>query len=261
MREPFIRVIGAVSINGEPLTQHQRALISALVLHRANGATIDTLVDAMWRDRAPATARKSVQNQVARLRRSFGADLIITRGDRYVLQALTDVDLIDRAVERFEVTPVMRADLRSVTRLLSTWRGEAFADLDDDFDAEAERARLDLVQARLVESLALALLNDRQCATACDEAIVQLTVRTAMHPLHERAWELLVAALHLSGRRTEAMDVCARFDAVLDRLLGTVPSHNFQRLRAAVAADQRLDPTAIFDATGEITVSPILQSA
>jgi DNA-binding SARP family transcriptional activator len=245
MREYTVRTIGAVTINDEPVTMRQGALVAALVLHRGTGATIDLLVDAMWAERPPASARKSLHNQVARLRQSFGQGLIITCGDRYRLDTTTDIDLINAAAAHFDPMTSSAADIRSISSILASWHGEPFAGLVDVPLADAERARLELVQARLVETLALARLG-RRPDTTLDDAIIDLTVRTATHPLHERAWELLVVALHEQGRRTEALGTYKRFAAVLSEQLGVEPSHSFQRLRKTVDADELPDPVAFF---------------
>ncbi len=261
MRERIVRAIGEVTIDGASVTQRQRALLAALALHRATGATMDALVDAMWCDRAPTSARKSVQNQVARLRHVFGPDLIVTDGDRYHLNARTDVAVIDQAAAHFEPLSATAGDIHEVASVLATWHGTPFVDLADSPQADAERARLELLQARLVESLTLARLTGHRGTDARADAIIQLTVRTSTHPLHERAWELLVAALHMDGRRTEALGAYARFGEVLDRQLGVTPSRDFQRLRAIVDADQLLDPVAAFGGTTYRPVPTLLASA
>lgn len=123
------------------------------------------LVDAMWCDRAPTSARKSAQNQIARLRQTFGADLIVTEGDRYQLTALTDVAVIDETAHRFDPLSASIDDITAVVGILATWRGEPFADLTECPYADAERARLDMVQARLVEALSLARLGGQHGTT------------------------------------------------------------------------------------------------
>jgi DNA-binding SARP family transcriptional activator len=83
-------------------------------------------------------------------------------------------------------------------------------------------------------------------------AIVDLTVRTATDPLHEQAWELLVVALHLVGRRTEALGTYAHFAEVLDQHIGAAPSRRFQQLRAMVEEDRSIDPASI-SSSGAVT--------
>jgi DNA-binding SARP family transcriptional activator len=201
------------------------------------------LAEAIWPDSPPRSARQSVQNQIGRLRRSFGGGLVLTSADRYRLGWTTDVDSIDRVAPLCDRTELTAAEAARIAEVLAGWNGEPYADLPDHHGAQAERARLHLVQARLVEALAMHHLT----APVGDPhvAIVDLTVRTSTEPLHERAWELLVTALHLVGRRTEALVTYSRFAEVLDRQLGAAPSRRFQQLRSIVEADRPLDPASV----------------
>jgi DNA-binding SARP family transcriptional activator len=261
MSERFVRTIGTLTIDGTTVTQRQGSLMAALALYRTTGATMDALVDAVWGERAPASARKSVQNQVARLRSTFGSDLVVTDRARYHLAALTDVAVIDATAARFDPANASAGDIAAVADVLRDWRGVPFADLEDNHHAGAERARLDLVQSRLVESLALARLGGRGGTGACSDAIIDLTVRTSTHPLHERAWELLVIGLHLDGRRTEALGTYERFAHELDSQLGVAPSSGFQHLRRMVDADEPVDATVVFPTAAPRSIRRLLASA
>lgn len=246
-----VTTIGGVRINAQAVTKSQRPLVAALALRRTSGATIDVLVDAIWPDRAPSTAKTSVQNQIGRLRRSFGRELIVSDGDRYHLDATTDVEMIDRLVQRCDGRPLGPDDAQAIASALSDWNGEPYADLPEHRWADAERARLHHVQSKLVEQLALSRLVGSQ--VDLDAAVIDLSVRTSTEPLHEQAWELLVAALHLAGRRTEALAAYGRFSTVLQCEIGAAPSRRFQQLRALIDADQPIEPEAI------LTPAPVVE--
>lgn len=248
----IVQTIGQVTIDQRPVTKSQRPLVAALALSRREGADVEVLADAVWPCSVPRSARQSIHNQIGRLRQSFGGGLILTSGDRYRLGWITDVDAIDRVVPLCGPSVPTRAEAAQIAEVLAAWIGEPYADLPDHPGAQAERARLHLVEARLIEALAIHHLTDPDGDPHV--AIVNLTVRTSTQPLHERAWELLVAALHLTGRRTEALGTYARFADVLDRQLGAAPSRRFQHLRAVVEADRPLDPASIAspDGTGEL---------
>ena len=62
-----------------------RALLAVLLLHRGEVVSIDRLIDALWGERAPATAAKTVQVYVSNLRKALGDGLLVTRGRGYVL--------------------------------------------------------------------------------------------------------------------------------------------------------------------------------
>jgi DNA-binding SARP family transcriptional activator len=46
-----------------------RTALAALALHDGRAVAVDALVDALWGDAPPATAREQVHNQIPRLRR------------------------------------------------------------------------------------------------------------------------------------------------------------------------------------------------
>ena len=58
-----------------------------LLLHRGEVVSTDRLVDALWGERASATAAKTVHVYVSGLRKALGDDLLVTRGHGYLLQA------------------------------------------------------------------------------------------------------------------------------------------------------------------------------
>ena len=259
MRGYRVRTIGGARIDGQAVTKSQRPLVAALVLWRKEGATIDALVDAVWPRRAPTTATNSIQNQIARLRQTFGRDLIATTGDRYQLAATTDLELIDRVAAICDGRRLASGDAHVIAYVLSTWHGQPYADLPDDPRAQAELARLHHVQSRLVETLALSRLADP--AGNLDTAIVDLTVQTTNEPLHEQAWELLVAAQHRTGRRTEALGTYARFAEILHREVGAAPSRHFQQLRALVDADESIDPVSVLSPAGAVATRALRATA
>ena len=58
-----------------------------LVLHAGNVVSTDALIDGLWGERPPATAAKSLQVYVSRLRKALGENAIVTRSPGYLLDA------------------------------------------------------------------------------------------------------------------------------------------------------------------------------
>jgi DNA-binding SARP family transcriptional activator len=76
----------------------QRALLTNLLLHASEVVSADRLIDDLYGARPPATAAKSLQAHVSRLRKALGPEQRLrTRGGGYVLE-LSDGEL---DVERF----------------------------------------------------------------------------------------------------------------------------------------------------------------
>ena len=78
--------------------KRQRAVLAILLLHAGEVVSSDRLIDQLWGDRAPATAAKTVQVYVSKLRRALGDGVVLTRGGGYVLVC----DRADVDVGRFE---------------------------------------------------------------------------------------------------------------------------------------------------------------
>src|SRR5919204_4638201 len=85
---------GAISLGGPK----QRAVLAVLLLGAGEGLSADRLIDAVWGEEAPATARKALQLYVSRLRRLLGRDRLLTEGGGYRLV----VGRMELDVRRFE---------------------------------------------------------------------------------------------------------------------------------------------------------------
>ena len=70
----------------------QKALLALLVIHANETLSTERLIDELWGERPPATASKTVQMHISRLRRALerpGAgdgDLVVTRKHGYAAQ-------------------------------------------------------------------------------------------------------------------------------------------------------------------------------
>lgn len=241
-----VAVLGPTTVDGTSVTDRQRALLAALVLHRG-GIDTSTLVDAIWGGRPPRSARQSLQNQVSRLRAAWGADLLVTEGTTYRLRAATDVEQVGAAADRWLGRP---ADARAVPVLQSAvarFRGTPYADLPEHGPAEPERARLAELRLQLAEHLAVSRLVAGDPGPAARE----LAVLTELDPFREHGWALLMVALQRSGRRTDALAAYERAATTLRRELGAEPSAGLRRLRDDVEAgrddvgDLLVPPTAV----------------
>ena len=64
----------------------QRALLALLCLNRGRVVSVDRIVDELWGDSAPASARHMVEVYVSKLRGLLGPHALTTRSPGYVLQ-------------------------------------------------------------------------------------------------------------------------------------------------------------------------------
>ena len=224
-----------------------RALLAVLLLHRGEVVSSDRLVDALWGERASATAAKTVQVYVSNLRRALGDGLVVTRGRGYVLE--TGADQVD--ADRFNALSAEgrgaleagepRAAAKRLREALALWRGPALADFAyEEFAQSAiarlEEARLETLEDRLDADLALG---------AQAGLVGELEALVAEHPLRERLQGQLMLALYRSGRQADALDSYRRARESLVEELGLEPSPRLQELeRAILAHDPALDAPA-----------------
>src|SRR5437870_8679262 len=90
-----------VRIDGQALPlggPKQRALLALLLLSANEVVSRDRLVDALWGERAPASAHRSLDTYVYRLRALLGGDRIERRPPGYLLR----VEPGELDLERFE---------------------------------------------------------------------------------------------------------------------------------------------------------------
>ena len=229
---PIVTVSGPVTVDGAKPTARQRAILAGLALHGDVGATTDVLIDLVWAGRPPSAARQSLQNQVTRLRRRFGAGLIATDVDGYRLGADTDLRRFETAAVPLVDGPVHGGAVAMLSDALALWNGTPYVDLYDHVPAEAERNRLVELHALTEEHLAASRLaaGDTAMATADLSALV------TADPYRERRWVLLVLAHHLAGRNADALAAYDRAVAVFEGDLHSSTSPVFALMRERIAS-------------------------
>src|SRR5207244_5770225 len=112
----------------------QRLLLSVLLLNANEVVSSDRLIDVLWGDDPPETA-KALQMHVSQLRKSLEPGLLLTRPPGYELRiAARDVDLhrFEAAVgeSRAALAAGRAHDARRILgEALALWRGPPLADL------------------------------------------------------------------------------------------------------------------------------------
>jgi DNA-binding SARP family transcriptional activator len=216
-----------------------RALLARLVLDAGRPVGVDSLVEALWGDRPPASAPKLVQAYVSQLRKALGADAIETRSPGYLLQAGRDATDLGR-FEALAARALEASDPRERARLLrealSLWRGHPLAEFRREPFSAPAGARLD--ELRLD---ALALRIDAQLDLGeSDGLVAELHQLVADEPLRERFRRQLMLALYRAGRQSEALEVFRDGRRLLVEQLGIEPGPALQRLELAIL---RHDPS------------------
>ena len=227
--------------------RRERCLLAILLLEAGSVVSADRLVDLLWDDDPPPTARASLSAHVSRLRNQLDPDgtgalgiRIVGRDGGYLADVAPDTvdahrfrDLVARATAHHD--PVQRsAELR---RALALWRGPVFAGVASD--RLRERLGHDLTEARMAAT-ELAIDAEVEAGRAA-EAIIELTAMVRAHPLRERLRAQLMLAMYRCGRTAEALQVYRETRQFLVTELGIEPGPELQELHEQIlAGDSRL---------------------
>ena len=123
------RVLGPLAAGGAEITAGRDRVVLAMLLLQADGVVaVDTLVDAVWHDDPPATARTQLQTCVSRLRRVLGASTITTFPGGYgIALGPDDLDLavFNRLVARARGAVAPELARHHLRQALDLWKGPA----------------------------------------------------------------------------------------------------------------------------------------
>jgi predicted ATPase/DNA-binding SARP family transcriptional activator len=231
----------AVALGGSK----QRALLALLLLHLNETLSTDRLIDGLWGEHPPATAAKTVQVHISRLRKALAAGsgngsegVVVTREHGYELRI--DPECLD--AQRFErLLAEGRSQLETghpehaastLEEALSLWRGRPLDDLAFEAFAQHEIARFDDLHIAALEQLVEAKLALGRHV----EVVAQLEALIAEHPYREGLRAQLMLALYRSGRQAEALQAYQDARRALVEELGIEPSERLRELERAVLA-------------------------
>ncbi|HEX6526372.1 MAG TPA: BTAD domain-containing putative transcriptional regulator [Streptosporangiaceae bacterium] len=231
----------------------QRIVLAALLLNANRVVSIGQLINALWTDKPPESARVTLQNYIRRLRLAIGDtdhSRIITTSAGYSISA--GVDEVD--VSLFEA---LRTKARAAagdgaweqaSHLLATaqslWRGQPLADIPSDpaFLVEVQRLanmRLEVVEARIDADLHLG----RHA-----EVIIELEQQISSNPLRERLYTLLMLAFYRDGRQVDALNVYQQARRTLLDEFGLEPGAELRRIHQQIlAGDDSPPPKMVAD--------------
>ena len=133
------RLLGLlVVVDGERrvefLRGKERALLALLLLSANEPVSTDRVIEALWGDRPPEHATKTVQIHVSRLRKRLDMQRLTTTPGGYLLRVAPgelDVDEFEALAARGRralVDADIQDALSSLTEALGLWRGPALAD-------------------------------------------------------------------------------------------------------------------------------------
>ncbi|MEV7231301.1 BTAD domain-containing putative transcriptional regulator [Polymorphospora sp. NPDC051019] len=247
-----------VRANGHaiPITApRQRALLAALLLQANQVVSVERLIDQLWGNAPPASARVTLHNHVRRLRRvlrdcpaetrsqlpAVQAQPIVTQTPGYVLQTEPEAldlsrfeTLLATARSRASEEPEQALDL--FDQAIALWRGAPLADVQApglrEIVPALEEQRLSAIEERIQVRLDIG----RYAA-----AISELRLLVSEHPWRERLRGQLMHALHAAGRIVEAQAAYQDFRQRVAADLGIEPSANLQQLHGRILTGEPPD--------------------
>ncbi|HEX4721802.1 MAG TPA: BTAD domain-containing putative transcriptional regulator [Pseudonocardiaceae bacterium] len=224
-----------------------RTVLAALALAAGRALSVEQLIDALWGELPPATARQQVHIQVSRLRAAFGragaVDVIRTEPGGYRLAAhRVDIQEVGRLREVALAAGHPDAAAATLRAALGLWRGVPLSGISE-YLAQTESPRLEELFLCLVEERVDAELAGGHAAAVVPE----LTGLVAAQPFREGLRLRLMQALYRSGRRADALRAFQEARQVLRDELGMAPPHALVELEAEILAAEPSDgdePTA-----------------
>jgi DNA-binding SARP family transcriptional activator len=222
-----------------------RALLALLVLHAGEPVSADRLIDELWGEGPPPTARTVVHGLVSMLRRVLEpgrakarpGGLLQTSGSGYrfaIEPHAVDAHRFKRLIDESRGAPAeVRAAKLSVA--LSLWRGPALADFV--YQPFAQRAITALEELR-IEATEDRIEADLALGRAAD-LVTELEQLIHDHPFRERLRGSLMLALYRSGRQADALQSYRDARSLLVEELGLEPGPALRDLETAILRQDR----------------------
>ncbi|MCS7478824.1 BTAD domain-containing putative transcriptional regulator [Umezawaea endophytica] len=214
-----------------------RGLLAMLVLEANRVVPIDEIVDRIWTDDPPATARTIVHGYVSKLRKLLeeadptGSAAILTSPPGYQLSVdpwRLDLHRARQLISSARGKPApTRAGL--LREALGLWRGQVLADVPGNpITTDLDELRLSAVEERIDAELELG----RHL-----ELVGELRQLVTEHPFRERLVAHSMRALYRSGQRADALEAYQRFHRRAVEELGIDPGPDLRQLHEQVLRD------------------------
>ncbi len=211
----------------------ERALLALLALSPGQAISTDRLIDELWGEDLPAKPANALQALVSRLRRSIGADAIVTRAPGYLLDiAREDVDAARFRSLVSAAASTADAGERSVLYrdALDLWRGPALAEFALEEFAQREAAALEEMRLTAVEARIAADLENGAGA----DLVPEIEELVAAHPLRESLRASQMLALYRAGRQADALRAFTAARETLGEELGIDPGPELKALEEQI---------------------------
>jgi DNA-binding SARP family transcriptional activator len=204
----------------------QRATLAVLLLHAAQPASKNLLIDALWGDQAPRDADTALRVRMRDVRRVLaGHDRVQTHpaGYQMVVQP-GELDADDfLTLTRRGRTALDGGNAEEAARLLaqacSLWRDPPLADVPDTPVAQGPATAL----AEQLRAAREWLMDARLALGQHHETLSQIRAMLAADPMSEHPHVQLMLALYRCGQKVAALDAYSRLRELTTREFGQDP--------------------------------------
>jgi DNA-binding SARP family transcriptional activator len=235
------RILGSLEVSRDgavvPISSaHKVRLVLAALLSRTDRvAPPDWLIDVVWADHPPASARQNLQHYIHRLRADLGKDRISSRSGGYQAHAEDGLDAAQfRRLAAHASTALRHGETARAAdqfrAALDLWRGPAYAEFTDCPPIAEEATRLEELRMSAYEGWAEALLRLGNYG----DLVEDLTELVREHPYRESLRGHLMRALYAAGRQADALQVFRSTRRLLSEELGVEPGPQLQRLHEQI---------------------------
>jgi len=220
--------------------RRQHVVLALLLLHANRDVTIERLVDTVWPDLPPETARAQIQTAVWRIRKTLmghrSPDPVITSASGYRLVVepgrwnVLHVDELRQRARTLAKDGHLDEAAGLLAEALGYWRGAPLAGLERTAPLRAATHRLAEQHVATIEEWAALRLHAGYHA----EIVDVLGAASAEHPMREGLTELLMVAEYRRGRPAAALAAYDRLRQALADELGIEPGAALRALQTQV---------------------------
>jgi DNA-binding SARP family transcriptional activator len=210
----------------------QRTVLAALLLNANRPVSEDQLIDLLWEDAPPSSARGQLQLRVFELRKLLGREVIVRCASGYLIEVRPgelDLHTFRDGVAKARAAGWSRESVSLLRQALELWHGNGLSGVTDVL-ARREGPMLEELRVTAREEL-----FDAEIATGrCAPLIGELRRMTEEFPFRERLLAQLMTALSRSGRVPDALEVYAETGRRFAAELGIEPGKALRDLRAEI---------------------------
>lgn len=255
------RVLGPITAHGEdgPLRlggPKRCTVLAALLLNANRVVPEERLINLVWGEQPPSTARGGLQVHVSELRALLGKDVVVRRSNGYLIRVEPgelDLHVFDEAVAQARTDFAAgnrEAAAEGLRFALDLWNGPPLSGVTDALATSEEPGLEERRLAAVEELFEVELATGRHA-----QQIGQLRQIADEHPFRERIQAQLMLALHRCGRTPEALHVYSETHRRLVEELGIEPGQQLQELHQRILSGDDQSPSPPAEQPGAAVVA------